>query len=170
MTIIDRPKVPWFNDDIKQLKRQRRRLEKRAVKTDLPGDWNNYRKVRNQYSAFLKYARVNYYSNQIDQYAGDPRKLFRVVNSLCREPLETALPEHTDPTKLANEFGTFFLKKIQIIKENLTSFKFKNLDSFLLLLMRIWRVFPRYPSKKCLRLFENLPVPLVGWILFLLGY
>ena len=122
-TMINRPKVPWFNDDIKQLKRQRRRLEKRAVKTDLPGDWNNYHKVRNQYSAFLKSARVNYYSNLIDQCAGDSRKLLRVVNSLCREPLETALPEHTDPTKLANEFGTFFLKKIEIIKENLDKFQ-----------------------------------------------
>ena len=121
-TMINRPKVSWFNDDIKQLKRQRRRLEKRAVKTDLPGNWNNYHKVRNQNSAFLKSARVNYYSNLIDQCAGDSRKLFRVVNSLCREPLETALPEHTDPTKLANEFGTFFLKKIEIIKENLDKF------------------------------------------------
>ena len=108
--MINRPKVPLFNDDIKQLKRQRRCLEKRAVKTDLPGDWNNYHKVRNQHSAFLKSARVTYYSNLIDQCAGDSRKLFRVVNSLCREPLETALPEHTDPTKLENEFGTFFLK------------------------------------------------------------
>ena len=81
-TMINRPKVPRFNDDIKQLKRQRRRLEKRAVKTDLPGDWNNYHKVRNQYSAFLKSARVNFYSNLIDQCAGDSRKLFRLVNSL----------------------------------------------------------------------------------------
>ena len=66
-----------------------------------------------QYSALLKSARVNYYSNLIDQCQGDSRKLyiFRVVNSLSREPLETALPEHDDPTKLANEFGTFFLKK-----------------------------------------------------------
>ena len=66
-----------------------------------------------QYSALLKSARVNYYSNLIDQCQGDSRKLyiFRVVNSLFREPLETALPEHDDPTKLANEFGTFFLKK-----------------------------------------------------------
>ena len=92
------------------------------MKTDLSGDWNNYHKVRNRYSAFLKSARVNYYSNLIDQCAGDSRKSFRVVNSLCREPLETALPEHTDPTKLANEFGTFFLKKIEIIKENLDKF------------------------------------------------
>ena len=118
-TMINRPKVPWFNDDIKQFKRQRRRLEKRAVKTDLPGDWNNYHKVRNQHSAFLKSARVTYYSNLIDQCAGDSRKLFRVVNFLCMEPLETALPEHSDPTKLANKFGTFFLKKI----ENLDKFQ-----------------------------------------------
>ena len=97
--MVNRRKVPWFHDDIKKLKCQRRRLEKRAVKTDLPGDWNNF---RNQYFAFLKSARVNYYSNLIDQCAGESRKLFRVVNSLCREPLETALPEHTDPTTVAS--------------------------------------------------------------------
>ena len=108
--MINRPRIPWFNDDIKQLKRKRRRLEKKALKTDLPGDWNNYHKVRNQYSALIKSAHVNYYSNLIDQCAGDSRKLFRVVNSLSREPLVTALPEHDDPTKLANEFGTFFVR------------------------------------------------------------
>ena len=131
--MINRPKVPWFNDDIKQLKRQRRRLEKRAVKTDLPGDWNNSHKVRNLYSAFLKSARVNYYSNLIDQCAGDSRKLFRLVNSLCREPLETTRPKHTDPTKLANEYGTFFLKKIEII----------NLDKFQVQEPRLISVTPR---------------------------
>ena len=51
--MINRPKIPWFNADIKQLKHKRRRLEKKALKTDLPGDWNNYHKVRNQYSALL---------------------------------------------------------------------------------------------------------------------
>ena len=57
--MINRSKIPWF-----------------------PGDWNNYHKVRNRYSALLKSASVNYYSNLIDQCAGDSRKLFRVVNSL----------------------------------------------------------------------------------------
>ena len=36
--MITRPRIPWFKDDIKQLKRKRRRLEKKALKTDLPGD------------------------------------------------------------------------------------------------------------------------------------
>ena len=114
--MINRPRIPWFNDDIKQLKRKRRRLEKKALQTDLPGDWNDYHKVRNQYSALIKSARVNYYSNLIHQCAGDSRKLFRVVNSLSRKPLVTALPEHDDPSKRANEFGTFFVKKIEILK------------------------------------------------------
>ena len=34
----------------------------------------------------------------------------------------TALPEHNDPTQLVNEFGIFFVKKIEIIKENLDKF------------------------------------------------
>ena len=76
--MINRPKIPWFNDDIKQLKRKRRRLEKKALKSDLPGNWNNYHKVRNQCSALLKSARVNYHSNLIYQYGGDSRKLFFV--------------------------------------------------------------------------------------------
>ena len=46
-----------------------------------------------------------------------------MVNSLSREPLETALSDHDDPTKLAHEFGTFLLKKIEIIKENLDKFQ-----------------------------------------------
>ena len=104
-----------------------------------------YHKVRNQYSALPKSARVNYYSNLIDQYAGDCRKLFRVVNSLSREPLETALPEHDDPTKLANKFGTSFLKKLKSSRKILTSFKFKSLDLLLFLQRRIWRIFLRYP-------------------------
>ena len=66
---------------------------------------------------------MNHYSNLIDQCAGDSRKLFRVVNCLSKEPIVTSLPEHDDLTKLANEFGTFFVKKIEVIKENLDKFQ-----------------------------------------------
>ena len=83
------------------------------MKTDLPGDWNNYHNVRNQYSALIKSARVNYYSNLIDQCGGDSRKLFRVVNSLSREPLVTARPEHDDLTKLAKNLAPSSSKKLK---------------------------------------------------------
>ena len=104
---------------------------------------------------------MDYYSNLIDQCAGDFCKLFRVVNSLSKEPLETALPEHDDPTNLANEFGTFFLKKFEIIKENLDKFQVQE--------PRLAPVTPKENLENYVRLFENPPMPLVGWILFLHG-
>ena len=69
----------------------------------------------------------------------------------AREPLEMALPEHTDPTKLANKFGTFFLKKIEIIKENLDKFQVQeprlvpvtlkeNLESFSVLSIEVSKI------------------------------
>jgi len=113
---------------------------------DLPGDWNNYQKVHNQHSALIKSACMNYYSDLVDQCAGDSCKLFRVVNSLSREPLVTALPEHNDPTKLANECGTFLIKKNEIMKENLDKFQVQEPQlAPVTLQRRIWRIFLRYP-------------------------
>ena len=75
----------------------------------------------NQYSELFK--------SVLDQCAGDSRKLFRLDNSLSKKPLETVLLKHDDPTKLANQFGTFFFKKIEIIKENLEDRRPKTLWS-----------------------------------------
>ena len=97
--MINRPKIPWCNDDIKQLKRKRRRHEKKALKSDLPGDCNNYHKVRNQNSALLKSARVNCYSNLIDQCAGDSRKLF-FVSRPCTQILSLLIL-----VAILNKFG-----------------------------------------------------------------
>ena len=71
---------------------------------------------------------------------------FVPINSLSGEPLGTALPEHDDPTNLANEFGTFFLKIIEIIK--------KNLDKFLVQEPRLAPVTP----KENLENFSSLPI------------
>ena len=63
------------------------------------------------------------YGWSVVQVPAQARDNVLCINSLSREPLVTALPEHDDPTKLANEFGTFFVKKIEIIKENLDKFQ-----------------------------------------------
>ena len=73
-----------------------------------------------------------------------------MVNSFSREPLETALSEQDDPTKLANEFGTFLLKKIEIIKENLDKIKFKSLD--------LPPIPPPPPPKENLENFSSLSI------------
>ena len=42
-----------------------------------------------------------------------------MVNALSKEPFGTYLPEHDNATKLKNEFASFFVTKLQLIKEDL---------------------------------------------------
>lgn len=52
---------------------------------------------------------------------GDSKKLFRVVNSLCKECSVNLLPPHTSPLQLADDFGDFFCSKISRIREDIAS-------------------------------------------------
>ncbi len=114
--LIARQTVPWFNDKLKKLKAKRRKLERRMIKSGLQCDKDAYREVRNDYCTSLNETRKTYYSsNMIDECAGDSRKLFRIVNSLSEERQVRDLPNE-NPLILANRFGEFFYKKIELVK------------------------------------------------------
>ena len=101
------------------IKAKRRKLERIMLKSKLECDKNAYRKVRDDYSALLNNTRKMFYSNLIDKSAGDSRKLFQIVNSLSKERLVEEFPENRDPSILANEFGEFFCKKIELVKSKI---------------------------------------------------
>ena len=83
--LIVRPRVPWFTEEIKQLKVKWRKLEKKMRKSNLPSDTSAYKRACYDYCATLKKAKKDHYANLIQECAGDSRKLFQVVNSLCKE-------------------------------------------------------------------------------------
>lgn len=76
-----------------------------------------YCKICNRHSALLKSTRTYYYSDLIDQCAGDSRMLFKLVKFLCKDPNDSDLPPHDDTILLANKFGEFFVQKIHLIKD-----------------------------------------------------
>ena len=45
--------TPWYNDDLRQLKVKRRRLERKMRKTKLKVDWFAYRKICSRYCYLL---------------------------------------------------------------------------------------------------------------------
>ncbi len=114
--IMERTKVPWFNDELKRIKVKRRKLERRMLKSNCPCVKKLYRAFCNKYSAKLKSAKRLYYSELIDQCSGDTRNLFKVVSSLSKVRNENPLPAHTDLGQLANEFGEFFYRNIELIR------------------------------------------------------
>ena len=45
--------------------------------------------------------------------------MFRVINALTKQKSSESLPPYDDPLILANEFGTFFGPKIELINEEI---------------------------------------------------
>ena len=84
-TIVLRPNAPWYNEDIGNEKRKRRRLE--------PGSWRSSRLESDRLSYIEQCSVVNtmlykakefYYSSVIQDNAHDTRLLFRSIDKLLQ--------------------------------------------------------------------------------------
>ena len=62
----------------------------------------------------MELARREYYTNLINDNSSDQRKLFKVVSTLSGGSKEQ-YPSHVDPVCLADDFGKFFVRKINNI-------------------------------------------------------
>ncbi len=114
--LVSRPSQPWFNDHIKQLKHERRQLERKWLKSNSPMDKLDFKKARNVYCNAIESARCQYHSEKIEACAGDQKKLFQLVSFLTGDSKESPLPDYQDPHLLANDFGQFFATKIETIQ------------------------------------------------------
>ncbi|XP_068684391.1 uncharacterized protein [Montipora foliosa] len=110
-TITVRPRVPWFNNEIKETKRLRRRCERIWRRTGLESDRVNFIKARNHTNHVMEQARRDYYFNVINENDCDQRKLFKMASALLGGSSQEQYPKYSDPTLLANDFGRFFYKR-----------------------------------------------------------
>ena len=78
--IRERKKTTWFNGELRRLKKIKRgKLERKMRKSDCICVTKSYRMVCNEYFAKQNKAKQLYYSELIDKFAGDSRKVFKVV-------------------------------------------------------------------------------------------
>ena len=95
-TVAPQQLIIQTSHGLNRLKRKCRRLEKKAVKTDLP-------RVTEIITIEFVISTLHFLKlyvwiiNLIDQCVGDSRKLFRVVNSLSSEPFRRLPQSATTP-------------------------------------------------------------------------
>ena len=123
-TIINRSESPWFTDEIKKAKQDRRQAERKWRKSKLSVDHQIYREKHNLVTALSAKAKTEFYSQQIDECDGDHGKLFKIANSLLQKRREVHLPTHTCQKDLADRFVHYFSDKVQKIRD-----EFNNLDT-----------------------------------------
>ncbi|XP_068728084.1 uncharacterized protein [Montipora capricornis] len=117
--VITRPRRPWFNDNIIQARRDRRKAERRWRKTRLPSDLVVFKVKRNYVVHLMNEPRCTHYRQFIDKNSSDQSKLFRASKSLLNLQEDKSLPPHTNASVLANEMGEYFIHKVVAIRSKL---------------------------------------------------
>ena len=117
--IRNRPRPPWFDDEIMQARRDRRRAEKRWRRTGLVSDLLAFKSKRHYVIYVMNNARRTYYSQFIEENSSNQSKLFRESKRLLNIQADKTLPPHTNAVKLANDMGDYFVHKITAIRSKL---------------------------------------------------
>ena len=117
-TVTKRPTVPWFTNDVKSAKLERRGAERKWRKTKLHSDFLTFRALKNHATIVMKWARKNY-TSFIEENSHDQRKLFRSAKTLFDQETDLSFQGYSDSTVLANDIGNFFVQKIERIRTKL---------------------------------------------------
>ena len=118
-----KPKTPWFNEEIRQVKRRRRKAEKKWLKSKDVKDYDDYKAIRNEALSLMNQARHVYYNECINENSSDQKKLFGITKSLlCIKKSTPNVPPHIDKGIFVNELGSFFEQKIKKICDNIQAY------------------------------------------------
>ena len=115
------PNRPWYTPSLKEKKVEKRKAEKlwRESEDRSIELLQKCHQVRNQYSYLLKQAVTDHYSDAIICASGDQKALYKIVDSLTNITRDNPLPPSTSASELANDFGDFFIDKVQKIRHEI---------------------------------------------------
>ena len=111
------PHAPWFDSEYRELRKRRRKAERKYLKTrssSYKKEFSNLRKMTTNL-AFRK--KREFFSDKI-QNCSSSKALFSCVNRLMDNTKSDALPTHESPAELASKFNKFFKDKIVNIRKH----------------------------------------------------
>ena len=118
-TVMVRPQVPWYLEEIREAKREHRCLESKWRSTRSAVDFELFKKKKNCVTYQLKEAKSGFLTEFIDQNADSQGKLFRAVKSLLVEKKTLCFLDYQDKKKLVNELGLYFAQKVANLHDEL---------------------------------------------------
>ena len=114
-TIRGRSK-PWFDDDLRKLRRKRRAAE-RAWRTG-KGSKLAFAELKKSFDVSEFSKRCKYNREALLASAGDTKALYKKVNRLTGQSSQS-LPSSKEPKKLADDFKNYFSEKINNIRSSI---------------------------------------------------
>ena len=116
-----RPDAPWYSEELREAKHERRRRERKWCHTKLTIHNQLYREQCRTVAKLVQSTKQSYYSAQITQCGRDQKKLFKLTRKLLGDTGKVILSPHTSPKDLAEQFSQFFSHKISTIRKTISS-------------------------------------------------
>jgi hypothetical protein len=120
-TVVPRIQQPWFSDSLHQLKRDRRKAERRWIKSGLTVDFEIFKNARNEYNVALYNAKCSFYNSKILDCGNNFKAMFSIIGDLLHNKKPTKFPDHDCSTDIAKQFADYFMSKIVTIRSNMQS-------------------------------------------------
>ena len=117
--MTQRAHARWLSDEIRSAKRCRRIAERNWRSTKPESDWKTFKLLRNKVVFLMNKPRREFYTDFVSNISRDQRKLFAATEKLLNQTADTPFPPHGDKLALANDMGSFFIKKISDLRVSL---------------------------------------------------
>ena len=113
--IIIKDSAPWFNSEVNQAKREKKRKERLWRKHRTDETRAAYTQAKNKEKRLIIATKREYYSRKTLEAGKDINKFYRTLNDLTGYKKKNKLPEGFLDRELANKFIDFFDDKIKNI-------------------------------------------------------
>ena len=113
-----RPHAPWFSDELRELKRVKRRCERKFQSNKLTIDKQIYYQACRNYNRLLEVSKSKYLKDKFS--TSDMKQLFKLVDGMFSIKSAPILPTHDSLDHLVESFSDFFESKITNIRCSLS--------------------------------------------------
>ena len=113
---IGKKRSSWITNDLKRQMFKRDYLKKKAISSEDPQAWYEYRQSRNHVNNEIKKAKTSYFTTNLDLHKGNMNKTWKIINEVSSKHLskpkklsEIRTEEViTSPIEIAEAFNNYF--------------------------------------------------------------
>lgn len=116
--VTSRDSAPWFDDNIRQARRERRSRETCYRRDPTSENLAQYHMARNRVVSAIAKAKRVFYTKAFTECSKSPKLMFRHIKALLSPSSPKSTPESDDHGKLASSFLEFFVEKVRKIRGN----------------------------------------------------
>ncbi|MGK2863852.1 MAG: RNA-directed DNA polymerase [Chitinophagaceae bacterium] len=117
----NRQNKSFFNNELRNEKRTRSKLESKWRKNKTQVNYNIYKTQTIKYAKLLTTTKRNYFRNVIQSNISNPTRLWSTLNKVMTRKDPSIIPSTDTNAKLATKFSDFFSNKIKTISNNFPS-------------------------------------------------